>query len=167
MKLSIRKPLKDISPSDVAKYYLYRSTFDGELISPLKMQKLVYFAYVWTLFKNKQKLFEEKIEAWPMGPVAPSLYRKLKRYGSAPIGRDFIDVKKEDTLTKKFPPEIKKTLDEVYEKYMTKTAFELMVLAHEEKPWLKARKDLAPHESSNNPISDEDILEEYSKKDCA
>ena len=49
-----------IIPSDVAKYFLYRAIQDGELVSPLKMQKLLYYAYSWTLVKNKKKLFDLK-----------------------------------------------------------------------------------------------------------
>ncbi|PJC28381.1 hypothetical protein CO054_00520 [Candidatus Shapirobacteria bacterium CG_4_9_14_0_2_um_filter_39_11] len=157
------KKLLNISASDVAKYYLYRSTRDGELISPLKMQKLIYYAYVWTLLKNHQKLFGEKIEAWSLGPVVPSLYRELKRYGSAPIDEDFIGSGKEiKEIESKFPPNVRKTIDEVYEEYMTKTAFELVQLVHEEKPWVNARKGLSPGKPSGKPIKDDDIIRAYS-----
>lgn len=154
----------NITPSNVAKYILFRALQDGELISPLKMQKLVYYAYVWTLVKNKKRLFEEKIEAWPNGPVVPSLYQELKSYGSQPIDENYLDVETEDELNSvfnNFPREVKSVLDEVYETYMTKTAFELVVSTHSEKPWLEARDKLGPTEPSNNPISDETILREY------
>lgn len=153
-----------ISPSDIAKYYLYRSMQDGELISPLKMQKLVYYAYSWTLVKNKKKLFDEKIEAWPSGPVVPSLYQNLKHYGSAPIDESFLNVKNENelnTLFSKIPKEVKTTLDEVYENYMTKTAFELVTLTHSEKPWLEARVGLSATQTSKNAISDDAIVKQY------
>lgn len=153
---------KTITPSDVAKYLLYRSLEDGELVTPLKMQKLVYYAYVWTLVKNKKKLFEEKIEAWPSGPVVPSLYRELKDYGSSPIDEKYLGVKNEaelEPLFSKFPRDVKATLDEVYEDYMTKTAFELVSLTHSEKPWVEARKGLSSIESSSRPISDDLIVQ--------
>ncbi|KKQ36482.1 MAG: hypothetical protein US54_C0066G0006 [Candidatus Roizmanbacteria bacterium GW2011_GWA2_37_7] len=137
---------------------------DGDLVSPLKMQKLVYYGYVWTLVKNKKRLFNEKIEAWPSGPVIPSLYRELKGYGSAPIDESFLSVKNEqelETLFSKFPKEFKTTLDEVYENYMTKTAFELVTLTHSEKPWLEARDGLPATQTSNNAISDDAIIKQY------
>lgn len=151
----------NMTPSDVAKFFLIRSIEDGDLISPLKMQKLVYYAYVWTLVKNRKKLFDEGIEAWSNGPVVPSLYEDLKKYGSSPIEENYIDEKKDKDLFNKFPDDVKNTLDEVYEKYAVKSAFELVVLTHTEKPWAKARQGLAPEESSNKPISDEDIFEHY------
>lgn len=158
---------KTITPSDVAKYLLYRSLEDGELVTPLKMQKLVYYAYVWTLVKNKKKLFEEKIEAWPSGPVVPSLYRELKDYGSSPIDEKYLGVKNEaelEPLFSKFPRDVKATLDEVYEDYMTKTAFELVSLTHSEKPWVEARKGLSSTESSSRPISDDLIVQQYGQQ---
>lgn len=158
---------KIITPSDVAKYFLYRAMQDGELVSPLKMQKLIYYAYSWTLVKNKKKLFGEKIEAWPSGPVVPSLYRELKGYGSAPIDENYLGVKNEaelGTLFSKFPKDVRTTLDKVYEDYMTKTAFELVTLTHSEKPWAETRKGLSAVESSNKPISDDLIIQQYGQQ---
>lgn len=151
-----------LTPSGIAKYFLYRASLDGDLVSPLKMQKLVYYAYAWALVKNKRKLFNENIEAWPNGPVLPSLYKELKKYGSAPIPEDFIDAGSEEELTKQFPKDVLETLDKVYEKYMTLTAFELVVLTHSEKPWVEARKGLRSNETSHKPISDDHIKEQYS-----
>ncbi len=153
--------ISNLKPSDIAKYYLIRSTVDGELISPLKMQKLIYYAYVWNLVNNKKKLFDEKIEAWANGPVVPSLYQELKDFGSAPISELYLGDENSEGLKQKFPSDILKTLDEVYEEYMKKTAFELVVMTHEEKPWLDAREGLEPTQNSNNEISDESIISYY------
>lgn len=153
-----------INPSDVAKYFLYRSMQDGELVSPLKMQKLVYYAYALILAKKGKKLFDEKIEAWANGPVVPTLYQELKRYGSSPINEDYLGFSSEEDVAEfmqKFPEEVLDSLDKVYSEYMTKTAFELVVLTHSEKPWVEARKGLKNTEASSNPISDELIVEQY------
>lgn len=158
-----KQPVK-YSASDIAKYFLYRSIEDGELISPLKMQKLVYYAYSWTLVKNNINLFDEKIEAWPNGPVIPSLYQALKAYGSSPISESFLGFKTEqdaDKFKSQFKTSLQETLDMVYREYMTKTAFELVVLTHSETPWLEARKGLSHTEPSNNVISDKDIIKQY------
>ncbi|MDP3992690.1 MAG: DUF4065 domain-containing protein [bacterium] len=159
--MSQMNTVSNIKPSDVAKYYLYRASEDGELITPLKMQKLVYYAYSWVLVKNNAKLFEESLQAWPNGPVAPSLYKELKKYGSGPIETDFINVNSLEELTGGIPSDVKQTLDDVYEKYMVLPAFKLVVLTHNEKPWLNARKGLAADEKSNNVIKDEDIVAQY------
>ncbi len=152
-----------ILPSNIAKYFLIRAEKDGNLISPLKMQKLVYFAYVVYLLekKGKNRLFNEKIEAWPVGPVIPSLYRELKKYGSFPINiQNFVDIS-EENFYKKYNPKIIELLDETYEMCEKFTAFELVVITHREKGWIEARKNLEPNEKSNNPILDEHILKQH------
>jgi uncharacterized phage-associated protein len=77
------------SAEDVARYFLLRVLEDGDYITNLKMQKLVYYAYGWTLVKHGQRLFDDPIQAWPSGPVVPALYALLSRYGSTPIGDIF------------------------------------------------------------------------------
>lgn len=151
-----------VSPKQVAQYYLNRTYFDGELISPLKMQKMVYYAYVWNLVKNKNKLFDEKIEAWPAGPVIPSLYHDLKKYEASPIGKEFcdIDVAK---FRKNTDHNVLNILDEVYEKYISLSAFELVELTHSELPWKNARKGLSEtDQGSKHIISEADIFKAYS-----
>jgi len=154
-----------IAPREIAKYFLLRASKDGDLISPLKMQKLVYFAYALYLVraKGKKKLFEESIEAWPAGPVIPSLYRELKKYGSMPINPAiYVDIAEEDFATR-YSKEIVETLNDVYESCEKYTPFELMVLSHKERAWFKARKGLAPNEQTNNILKDDDILEQHLK----
>lgn len=160
------KPKKsELLPSDIAKYFLAQAINDGELISPLKMQKLVYYAYVWYLVTTKNKLFNEPIEAWPMGPVAPSLYLELKNYGAAPIPEKYLGSEKDlEWLLTKLDKQTN-LLRKVYEKYDALTAFELVVLTHSEKPWVEARKGLKPEENSNKPIADADILSFYQAQD--
>jgi uncharacterized phage-associated protein len=153
-----------ITPQDIAAYFLMRSAFDGDLITPLKMQKLVYYAYAWTLAIEHTRLFQDKFQAWPNGPVIPDLYQQLKRYGASPIAIDFAGVGNESVqkqLMDKIPVAVRDVLDEVYETYMPLTAFELVSLTHNELPWKNARKDVAPTERSDNYITDEDILKQY------
>lgn len=154
--------IKNFSSIDVAKHYLVRTNFDGDLISPLKMQKLVYYAYAWSLVKGDTKLFDEKLEAWPNGPVFPNLYHELKGFGASPISTDIIN--DEGAVEKKIsdlPEKIRQIIDYVYDKYSALTAFELVTLTHNESPWRNARKGLEPTDTVSNQIKDEDILKEY------
>ncbi len=157
-----------MSPQNVAKYFLLRAQEDGELISPLKMQKLVYYAYAWYFAYTSKKLFYEQIEAWANGPVMPTLYQSLKVYGSAPIPAAYLGFNDEAGASR-FVATIeggqKNILDEVYDKYMTLTAFELVVLTHKERPWAEARKGLESTTNSDKPITDEDIALEYKVSD--
>ena len=51
----------------------------------MKLQKLVYFAYGWYYAYFDQQLFQEKIYAWPHGPVVEELYHQYKYYKGEPI----------------------------------------------------------------------------------
>lgn len=156
------KEKSKITAEDIARYFLHRSMIDGDLITPLKMQKIVYYAYVWTLIKNNKKLFDDKIEAWPNGPVVVNLYHSLKKYNCRPIDIEFVGKSKDIyTILKKLPNNIKKTIDEVYDQYIIKSAFELVSLTHNEKPWIEAREGLSTNQVSHNQITDSAIKSFY------
>ncbi|MDR5616831.1 type II toxin-antitoxin system antitoxin SocA domain-containing protein [Arsenophonus sp.] len=115
---------------DVADYFLSRCDDEsGELISNLKLQKLVYYAQGFSLALLKKPLFDESIEAWMHGPVIPDLYRKYKEKGNqalpAPEAINFT----------KFSEEIIDLLDEVYHIYGQFSAWKLRNLTHQESPW--------------------------------
>src|SRR5689334_3355834 len=56
-------------------------------ISPMKLQKLVYFAHGYYPGAYKNPLIDECFEAWPYGPVVPSLYHEFKEFGNSRITR--------------------------------------------------------------------------------
>lgn len=53
-------------------------------MSLLKLIKLVYLAYGWSIALD-YRLFDEPIVAWKHGPVIRSLYHEFKHFGAAPI----------------------------------------------------------------------------------
>lgn len=71
----------------VANFFLDRSEEEKTTLSPMKLQKLVYFAHGWYLAFKKNPLIHEPVEAWMWGPVIPSLYHEFKDFGNAPITR--------------------------------------------------------------------------------
>jgi uncharacterized phage-associated protein len=150
-----------MTAKEIAQYYLLRASEDGDLITNLKMQKLIYYAYAWTLVRQDKQLFNEPIEAWPNGPVVRSLYQDLKDYGSMPIGDDYLPSNTQALITRMSINGVKDNLDAVYEEYMTKAAFELVALTHSESPWVNARRGKTATEVSNEPIKDADIRATY------
>jgi uncharacterized phage-associated protein len=55
---------------DVAKYFLAQSSVDaGDLISNLKLQKLVYYAQGFTVALTGKPMFVERLEAWLHDPI--------------------------------------------------------------------------------------------------
>jgi len=55
-------------------------------LTNLKLQKLLYFAYGVHLSLFNEKLFNDEIQAWKLGPVIPSVYNEFKDHGKNPIG---------------------------------------------------------------------------------
>ncbi len=53
----------------------------GDSITHLKLQKLIYYAQAWSLALFKTSLFNEDLQAWVHGPVAPSIYRRFSTSG--------------------------------------------------------------------------------------
>lgn len=54
-------------------------------LTPMKLQKLLYFAQSWHLALNHAPLIDESFHRWQYGPVIPSLYHDFKEYGANPI----------------------------------------------------------------------------------
>ena len=47
-------------------------------MSTMKLQKLCYYAQVWSLVWDDAPLFEEDFQAWRNGPICPELFAQLK-----------------------------------------------------------------------------------------
>ena len=129
---------------DIAKYFLAQVDEDaGDLISNLKLQKLVYYAQGFHLALFDDPLFYEKIEAWTHGPVVVDLYHEYKQHGSGsiPIPNDV------DFAV--YSNDIRELLDEVNSVFGQFSAWKLRNMTHEEPPWLDAKDDAGEisHES--------------------
>lgn len=69
----------------VANYLLDLADASGDPVSPMKLQKLLYYAHGWHLAVTDRPLLNEFVEAWRWGPVIPSIYHEFKEFGDAPI----------------------------------------------------------------------------------
>jgi uncharacterized phage-associated protein len=119
---------------DVANYILEICREESEdeeyeLISHLKLQKLIYFCQGYSFAFFNKPLFTDTIEAWPHGPVCPKLYHILKSYGSLPITA-FIEP---DKIS--LNDDEKKLIRIVYDTYGQYSAMGLRKITHEEGPW--------------------------------
>ena len=54
-------------------------------LSPMKLQKLVYFAHAWFMAFTDEELIKEEIQAWRFGPVVPDIYFEFKEHGNSNI----------------------------------------------------------------------------------
>ena len=76
-----------ITCPDVAKYFLSNVDEEaGDMVSNLKLQKLVYYAQRFHLAIFGKPLFNEEIEAWAHGGlVVPDLYHRYKEHSASGI----------------------------------------------------------------------------------
>jgi uncharacterized phage-associated protein len=126
---------------DVAAYILRAKG----TMSAMKLQKLVYYAQAWSLVWDDAPLFQDDIQAWANGPVVYALFDMHRgRYTVAPKWPRG----DADALT----PAQQETVDEVLRAYGDFSGRQLSVLTHSERPWVDARKGLAPHERGTHVI---------------
>lgn len=116
----------------VARYIIYLSWREEEYeITPLKLQKILYYCQGFSYLWDNQKLFEEDFEAWEYGPVNREVYYEFRKYGQSIIpkyeGEDY---------TKN--TESKDTIEAVWNNFKRYSAFDLVAMTHAEKPWREA-----------------------------
>lgn len=108
---------------------LYSADKGGELMTNMKLQKMLYYQQGFHLAYFGTPLFDEDIEAWMYGPVVPAMYEEYKNNG-----RNGIEPNRELA----FSFEQKKELalfNEVCKVYGAYSAIGLMNMTHEEMPW--------------------------------
>ena len=71
---------------DVADQFIRWGIAEENLLTHLKVQKLVYFAHSWSLGLGYGSLIQDAVEAWQFGPVIRMLYHRLKENGGQTIG---------------------------------------------------------------------------------
>lgn len=143
------------SAEEIADFFVYLSSKEmvdentPEGISPLKIQKLLYFAQAASLSLFKKRVFSEEIQAWKYGPVVPTVYHKYKNFNNnlitSPEGI-YISI---DTDT----AQLLKGIWDLFGKY---SASELVQITHNHAPWKNVYE-----EGNNVPISIESLKNYY------
>lgn len=103
----------------------------GELISNLKLQKLLYYMQGFHIAVFDAKLFENDIEAWQYGPVVRDMYFHFKEFGKSSITLT------DDATIAEMTDEEEELFNEVLAEYSQFSAIKLMNMTHDELPWEK------------------------------
>jgi uncharacterized phage-associated protein len=69
----------------IANAFIDRAGEERQGLSPMKIQKLVYFAHAWKLALANKPLIEDPVKAWKFGPVIDSVYHEFKKFGNSDI----------------------------------------------------------------------------------
>lgn len=121
--------------SDVARFIVRKYITDGNPVTNMKLQKMLYYAWVsyYKQFEGEY-LFKDDIYAWKYGPVVPKVYREYRIYAGMPI------------LHSEQPAEMdKQTTDfliEFADDHKDFTASQLVNLTHRDGyPWKRVYKE--------------------------
>jgi len=125
-----------ITVFDIANWFLTKAQSENKPLKPMKLQKLVYFAYGWYSAFFDQFLFQEEIYAWRYGPVVKDLYDKYKPFRKNPIIVETYECPV-------FDDDLSAVLQRVWELYSACTDFQLSAITHRPNaPWSqKYRRD--------------------------
>jgi Uncharacterized phage-associated protein len=119
---------------------LVKGKENGVLITPMKLQKLLYFWYRAYYKKTGQALFAERFEPWMYGPVVETVYDTFKKYKGDPITTYMLD-ENGDTkyLTYQERDALSETLEEVWCRYGGLSGIKLSSITHTKgSAWYKA-----------------------------
>lgn len=73
------------NPLSVANELIAIARDEGEYLTPLKLQKLLYFTHGYHWGINNAPAVNKPFEAWPYGPVSRIVYSAYADYESEPI----------------------------------------------------------------------------------
>lgn len=167
-----------VNIQDYARFIGLSLMSKGLSVSPLKLQKILYYQQAWNMvfFGRDEQLFNEVPQAWVNGPVYPSVYRRYKSCVSnmcehlkpSDFGVPDIDgvLAEVDRLaqTLNLSGRQLELSESVNMLYGSKTQNQLIFVTHSELPWCEAREGLLPYQSSNKEISLDTMYRYYKER---
>lgn len=136
------------SALEVARHIINYANSNDQLLSNLKLQKLLYFVQAEFLTSQGRTCFTDDIEAWNFGPVVPAVFREFKIFGSfhiPPVKHYYVE---DESQTFNFrrvvfydieiTDEDKTVIDEVVDYFADCSSVELTDLTQKQLPWQNA-----------------------------
>jgi len=157
---------------DLAYFILAYGNVQGFAITPLKLQKILYYTQAWHIAKfNKHTLFDELPEAWVNGPVYKTIYHEFNNnfYRDTPLRLKDIDSRGDDILKERqeklrINPEQLELVYTVVKHYSRMDGGKLVLLTHTDSPWNDAREGLGEFDRSDRNISIDSMYNFYNPK---
>lgn len=128
-------------------------------VTPLALQKLLYFIQGLYMVHYNKALYSEDCEAWVHGPVYEMVYDMFKSFKFNPIEDERFAVFK--NRFHELSEEERQTIDLVVESFGMYSGKVLEQVTHSETPWCEARKNCLPGEISHEIITKETIKDYF------
>lgn len=123
----------------VANYFISKSLKERADITMLKLLKMVYIANGYSLVYCQRPITSrfDRVEAWRLGPVIPSIYHSFKHNKNNAIKElSYIFKDNDFVLTEVEDKELMRVLDIVWDKYKNVCITDLINEVHQEgTPW--------------------------------
>ena len=145
-----------VDPLIVSNNFLELGQRENIDITPMKLQKLLYFLYREFLKSTKEALFSDRFEAWKYGPVLSEVYYEFSHYRDKKISKFY---QNSDGKYLKFNEDANEqfaiALHKVWNKYKYNSGIELSKITHRSgTAWRKA------WENNMKFLDDKDIMAE-------
>lgn len=134
-------------------------------LTPLKLQKLIYYCHAWCLALVGEPLLKDDIQAWPYGPVVSDIYHEFKIFGNQPVAISAKELAIENGELNMVEPLIPKEDTEtaslvrtVLERYGRLTPIQLANITHQDgEPW-KVIADQHPDSLPKNIVIPNELI---------
>jgi uncharacterized phage-associated protein len=112
-------------------------------VSPMKLQKLIYYAHAWHLAFLGTPLIREEVQAWKFGPVIEDIYFAFKEFGNTTITNNASELVFNDNGLQLLTPFVdaeddnaNRLLSEIIRIYGSYSPIQLSNLTHaDDEPW--------------------------------
>jgi len=152
-----------VTAIDVANFFIEIFKGSEDLLTRSRLIEFVYNAQGCSLARMNEPLFDEDLEAWKAGPVAPSVYRAARNYDKTHINKTLEGPYSHSVFSK----EQLELLTDVSLKYGKYSTSRLWELCHDpNSPWGKVYVEGKRHikiskESIRNYFSEYEPLEGF------
>ncbi len=133
-------------------------------VTPLALQKLLYFVQGESYALRGRPMFPESCQAWVHGPVYPEVYDMFRDFKYNPIEDARFAVF--EGIGDELSNDERKVIDLVVDTFGEYGGKVLERITHEEPPWKLARKGYEDNVPSSEPITTESIAEYYMQKNA-
>lgn len=130
-----------------------------EEVTPLMLQKLLYFVQGVHFALYGKPMFEEDCRAWVHGPVYPEVYELFRDFKYNPIEDARFSIL--EGIGSSLTDDEKRVVDLVLNTFGMYGGKVLEKITHNETPWIEARKGYGENIPSNEVLSKERIMKYY------
>jgi len=148
--------MRDVTAMIVAEQVVDFCNAHGDLITNLRLQKLLYYIQAWFLALHNEPLFSDPIVASASGPIQETVFSEYQYCGIGPIVRP--------SRGRQVPKKLAGHIQDVMEAYGHLSTFDLERVSKSEEPWRSARQNLDLGDAARPVIPMEVMKRFYEQK---